>query len=201
MSLIPIQLRPNATADSEEVIAYEAGWRRRFGDDIDVDVAAFYNDYSELLTFTPFRALGNDGSGQVYGAEISTTWRVADNLKLFGGWTWARVHLDGDAIGDNTDSPEQQLSLRGTWDLTDDVSFNLMAFYTDLLGATGINDFGIVAPDWRLDASVQWRVDDGIDLMFGVQDALDSGELEFGTGLSRTVEIERRVFARATLRF
>ncbi|HVK82343.1 MAG TPA: TonB-dependent receptor, partial [Verrucomicrobiae bacterium] len=55
MSTLPltIELLPNAQFESEEIVAYELGYRRQLAPTLSLDVAAFANDYSGLATLTP----------------------------------------------------------------------------------------------------------------------------------------------------
>lgn len=85
--------------DSEELIAYEIGYRFQPKDDLFIDIAVFYNDYDNLKTYevgTPFLDISsaspflvipaivdNKMNGETYGIELSAQWQALE---------WWRLH-------------------------------------------------------------------------------------------------------------
>ncbi|HWL17629.1 MAG TPA: TonB-dependent receptor [Opitutus sp.] len=76
-----------ATGDyaAETVIAYEAGWRQRFGD-ATLDLATFYNDYDRLRTIEPLGAAAvpltykNGLRTRSAGAEVTAMYQPVSRL-------------------------------------------------------------------------------------------------------------------------
>ena len=89
----------NPNFESEEIIAYELGYRARPLERVSLDVAGFVNRIEGLRGFAPGTAFvepepgggvhvvqpataTNLSSGYSYGAEVSAEWRALDHLRL-----------------------------------------------------------------------------------------------------------------------
>src|SRR5207253_9053966 len=107
----PVSVTGDSDAKSEKLIAYEMGYRHRFFDDLTLDIAPFYNDYSRLL-FVPPTTIGrftNAGSGESYGVEVSSMWRPFDRWALEGSYTYVKLEIHGDILhSDEGDAPHHQ---------------------------------------------------------------------------------------------
>ena len=97
---IPVAVRAygNHDMESEEMIAYETGFRAYPRDNISLDIAFFYNDYKKLRTqellptmlretiFTPHFTIPvtarNGMNGSIYGLELAADWQVYDWLNM-----------------------------------------------------------------------------------------------------------------------
>lgn len=103
---------------SEELIAYELGYRVSPREGLVFDIAGYYNDYDNLTTLEkgifhqaiptdedhPFAAfgdyilpvgVGNGGTGKVYGIEVSSTWQVLPSWKLAGYYAFSKISTEG----------------------------------------------------------------------------------------------------------
>ena len=85
----------------QTVTAYELGSKNRFrGANLTVNVAAFYNDYDDILSNT-FVQLGpttvvarsNSGSSRAYGIEAEMTWEPVDQLFIDANATWLNARF------------------------------------------------------------------------------------------------------------
>ncbi len=107
---------------SENLIAYELGYRVQPAKRISFDIAAFYNVYDNLQTTEdgmPFTnpenstntiipiILDNKMKGETFGLEISTTWNVTDRWKLAAEYTFLQMqlHLDKTSTDIGRDTP------------------------------------------------------------------------------------------------
>lgn len=207
----------NPDQESEDLLAFEAGYRVTPVKDVELDLALYYNKYRHLVTFnpgTPFPRLqpqphlvlpffyDNDASGEAYGAELAFQWKVTDNWRLAGHYTFTELQIHAsDASSDFSEAPEgetphHQAHLRSYWDITDELELNGAVYYVDNVPAFS-------APSYvRLDAQVAWQPADNLRFTAGVQNILDDqhpeGTLLFGF-TSR--EIERRGYAAVTFTF
>src|SRR5206468_3254936 len=86
---------------SEELLAYELGYRIQPLPRLSLSLAAFYNDYDKIRSFekinpaatnSPF-TLGNGQKGESYGAELSADYRVTECWRLRAGYTELQIHL------------------------------------------------------------------------------------------------------------
>src|SRR6185503_15516079 len=106
------RLQHNSDFDSEELIAYELGYRLEWSPELSFDVAAFYNDYDELRTTTLLPSslvddgvdpphfllpimVTNDTSGETYGVEIVASWRPLSVLALSAAYSYLEIDLHG----------------------------------------------------------------------------------------------------------
>ena len=107
---VEVVAQGNPNFRSEEVIAYEAGYRTTFSKSVSLDVTGFYNDYRDLryslqgtptfngvhsgqsviqpLTFT------NTLKGKTYGVEIATVWQMLDWWRWDVNYSWLHTHLN-----------------------------------------------------------------------------------------------------------
>jgi iron complex outermembrane receptor protein len=223
---IPLQLSVLGNTDqrSEDVLAFEVGYRVRPDDNFSADIAAFYNIYDHLATVEPqpgvslipcpappffVCALGTSrfddrGSAQTYGIELATDIRPAPWWQLHGAYTFLMMDLDSDAGSNDpligvTDgrNPTQQVSVRSSFDLTDDWDFDIWARYVSDLPERGVNSY------FTFDARLGWRPTDGVELSIVGQNLLAGHHLEFTPELVDTTptEVQRSVYGMITVNF
>jgi len=203
--------------DSEEVIAYEAGYRWLPTSNLSLDMAIFYNDYDDLQgvifaapgaynTFT----FANIRYGSTYGMELSSDWKPVDWMKLQLGYTYIDFDLrvEGDTFGLNADdaiagkSPKHQISFRSAINLNNDLQLNLWLRYVDQLKAfnDGVTSEEVPVDEYlTLDVNVSWRPLENVELMLVGQNLLNSSQLEYISEFSTPpTEIERSVYAKVT---
>jgi iron complex outermembrane receptor protein len=102
----------NADLESEVLLAYEVGYRIQSSSRTSVDVALFYNDYSDMVSieriarFVPGFPVGtaevpweNSLEGQTYGAEVALGVGITDRWRLTATYTLLMVDIDT-PIGD-----------------------------------------------------------------------------------------------------
>jgi len=108
-----------------EMIAYEGGFRQRFGERLSLDVTGFYNDYDGIMSFsgktmqtyigaidpsevTMITFLDNRTDGESYGIETVLDARLTDWMTAEANVTWQDIDLDG---GGNGQSPDWKANL------------------------------------------------------------------------------------------
>ncbi|MDY6987912.1 MAG: TonB-dependent receptor [Thermodesulfobacteriota bacterium] len=206
--------------ESEELLAYEVGYRVRPTDKLSLDMAAFYSDYDNLRTlelgemFPEVSPLpehlvipmtgDNKMDGKAYGIELVAELHLLDWWHLKGAYTYLheRLHLHGDSQDMNSEAgegenPHNQLSLRSCMDLPRNVEFDLWARYVDNLPS---HDLGSYV---SLDARLSWRPQDNLELSLVGQNLLDDHHPEFVPELIETApsEVERSVYGKITWQF
>jgi iron complex outermembrane receptor protein len=209
----------NKNFESENMIAYELGYRVQATQALSLDLSAFYNSYDNLRSgtlgtpsFTPTPAphlllpvaLGNEIDGETYGGELSATWKVNDMLRLIASYSFLEVQLHRGAGVDATlehtyegSSPRNQFQLRSYLDITKDLEVNAALYYVDNLKTGNIPAYT------RVDAGVTWRPKENLEVNVGVQNLFDNRHPEFNDGLFLTspTEIPRTYFAQLTWRY
>ena len=206
---------PNQDFDSEEMFAYELGYRAQPIDDFSWDLALFYNKYDDLLvrrvtpvplmpivvlpTFpiTTFNGMG----GETYGVELSATADMTERWRLYGQYTFLRMQLHADDPVDVASeaatedlSPQNQFYLMSSWDLGCNWELDLIGRYVDV-----VPQFVDVSSYIALDLRVAWKPKENLELSVVGQNLTDPEHPEFGrTGgaslRSPTVEPQRGIY-------
>jgi iron complex outermembrane receptor protein len=205
--------------DTEEVIAYELGYRRQFGESTHIDAAMFYNKYSDLRTTTdtppvcqpggipvlgtPLCTLsaeyislpiqiGNGADVDTHGLELSASHRFSPIWTMQAAYTY----LHSDAIQDTAasavsqDFPDQQLSLRTAFSPTPTTDLDFWIRYVDQLSAQNVDAY------LTLDTRFGWRPIPALEVSLVGRNLLESGHYEFLQEFNETepVEIGREAY-------
>lgn len=185
-----LRLIGNSDFDSEELIAYELGYRWRTAKTFSLDIAVFYNSYDDLLGIesgTPFfetsyfvvpQELVNNLERDSYGVEVSACWQVRSNFRLQAGYSWIDLEVkrqDGTSSGallDEDSFPRHQVKLWGNYDFTKRLSFNSEVYWVDEFETDDIDDY------LRLDVQLIWQPTDALELAIGAENLFNSRHLE-----------------------
>jgi len=151
----------NPLLDSEEVIAYELGYRAQPTKSMTVDIAFFFNDYKDVRTlvnqgvfcqpaglpisdpacfFGPIDyaemplLMMNQIDQDTKGMEISMTYGINDWWRIHGAYSYLKI--DGSdpnnlAVNAGEDSPEHQLSVRSSMNINRATDFDIWMLYVD----------------------------------------------------------------------
>lgn len=118
---------PNMQIESEELIAYEFGYRNKTFKNFSLEFTAFYNDYSDLSAQSfdeEFNVIfDNVGDGYTYGHETTLNWQARDNWKLTANYSYIDMNLK-DENGDNLEIDSNSIE-----DLTPDNIFSLRSYF------------------------------------------------------------------------
>jgi iron complex outermembrane receptor protein len=195
---------------TEEVTAFEWGYRGQMSQNLSIDVATFYNRYDNLLSRHPevvqspgltqnlfiFR---NGVKAESYGTELYANWKVTDSWRLQPGYTWLTVNThaknDIDIIQNEGSSPQNQYSIRSQLSLPHNIEFDTSVYYVD-----NINNTKVKVPNYtRLDLRLGWRPVKALELSVAGQNLLDGHHPEFvGLDLMAS-QIPRSVYGKAVI--
>ncbi len=110
---------PNSDLDSEELMAYEVGYRYRPGEKFFLDVALFANHYKDLINRpADTRTLDNVTDGEAHGVELAGSWYVNDKWRLTGNYTFFDLELHGVNEIDEQAFPRNMASIHSYLDIT-----------------------------------------------------------------------------------
>lgn len=187
---------------SEELLAYELGYRGQPVDNATLSATIYYHDYENLRTSSldpvtgtlPAR-IGNDLDGYVYGLELwgdvalSEDWRISAGLTLLEQEFEPTADFASD-VNASGDDPNYQVFVRSRSELSDDVSLDL-----DL---RAIDDVTPQIPGYvELGARVAWRMNDHAELALSGANLLDESHVEATDGaflqIRRTLQLTARV--------
>lgn len=208
----------NPTGSSEELIAYELGYRIQPEKNISLDVSAFYNDYDRLIIGVPGSvplAYGaniivpiyplNIGTAHTWGGETTAKWNPNAYTELAASYTLLRMKFDqADPLGYNFmgKTPQQQFNVRATFDLPHDLEFTASAYYMDRLSAIDFNTGLGVEAYTRLDLRLMWEPVENIELSLVGQNLLDDLHQEFsGFAYQNSSQVPRSVYGNLTWKF
>jgi iron complex outermembrane receptor protein len=211
-----VSLFGNRGYESEELIAFEMGYRVQLGERFSFRAAGFYNLYDHLRTLeptgvffepqpVPHLVVGatamNLAFGETYGGEVIADYRLADWWRLEGQYGYLQIQLhqeagslDPDARNAEGSSPHHQFKLRSSMDLPHNLFLDAGLRYVDNLPALGVPSY--VTADVRL----AWRPTKSLEISIVGKDLLQARHTEFTSSLFRTqaAAIERSVFGRIT---
>ncbi|HSF41274.1 MAG TPA: TonB-dependent receptor [Thermoanaerobaculia bacterium] len=193
--------------ESEDLLAYELGYRYQPVTGLSLDVATFYNVYDDLRSQerpesgAPFPiTLGNNLNAETWGLEARANYQVAPWWRLYAGYTWFDKSLSLDpgsrdltgGAGEGND-PQNRFSLRSVIDLPRGFELDAWARYVDKLPSPSVPAYT------EMDLRLGWRKSDRLDLSLVGQNLLHDQHAELFTTLPK--EVERSVYGKVTWRF
>ena len=207
----------NRNFESEELIAYEAGYRALPVEHVSLDVSAFFNQYDKLAALELGSAAGaipmilqyqNGMEGETHGMEVFAGWDVTSRWKLTAGYSYIQMNINArtpmetvrnpaansDFLEGNT--PVNQFQLRSALDLPFHLELDTAFFYVDDLPSQEASDYV------RVDARLGWKPMEDLDFDLVFQNLVEGHHKEF-EGSSGTVgtEVPRSVYGKLTWRF
>ncbi|MGH9356123.1 MAG: TonB-dependent receptor domain-containing protein, partial [Terriglobia bacterium] len=209
---------------SEDLLAYELGYRGQVTRALSMDVASYYNVYGNLRGSVPGRpsiaAAGrtpyiliplnivNNLYGRTYGIEASLDWNVARYWSIQPGYAsfagvlheiTAPAGFPGvsdvfQALGDN---PRNQFQIRSNLDLPHRFQFDTNLYYVDRLVSQNVPAYT------RLDAQLTWKTAESLEVSIVGQNLLTPRHMEFNgpEDLVLSTEIPRSAYLKLTWRF
>lgn len=191
--------------DSEVAVSYEAGYRFPFGENANVDLAAFYVDYDELravdVSGPPPLFTANLGEATSRGIEASALWIPSSRSR----WLFAYRYLDIDyefpatSIGGEIGAdPSHEAFIRSTYAIKDNLDVTGMLRYVDDLEfdqSTG--PVSNVSSYTELNLGLIYRISPNLEWSVHGENLLSDSHQEF----SGNHEIERSVFTQLKWRF
>lgn len=214
-----ISVNGNSELEAESVIAYEAGYRYSQNKNFSLDVSMFYNDYKKIIDHKPTNMTTimfiNGLEGTSYGLEISSQWRPLSWLTAEVNYSYIDLSMDltdaenylfsANALVIENSSPQHQLSVQSSIDLSEAVRLNIWGRYIDQLAVSSQGAYfaGIRVDDYvALDANIIWKPTQHLEVMLAAQNLLDDNHLEFvHEYFIEPTEIGRSIYAKVTWDF
>jgi iron complex outermembrane recepter protein len=187
--------------NSEELRAYELGYRYQWKDTFSFDGAIYYNDYHRLIGAAPGMPIvnpvplyvvipvqvGNFGVGQTHGAELYLKFRPARRWVVSAGITELRG-TSPTAVGNMNGLPRQWATVESRLDLVHTLEFDSALYYYDVTSA-GMLVTGSAPTHSRLDLGISARPVRGLTLSIWGQDITSAWNLESSIGAPGTAQI------------
>jgi iron complex outermembrane recepter protein len=203
---------------SETLLAYELGYRAQLNQHLNVSLSTFYNDYDHVRSTTPapagFPSFGfplvfaNNLEGHTYGAELSVVYQPLETWRLRGGYNLLKESLHvktgyvdfSNALNETAD-PEQQASLRSSWDMPNNVQLDVGLRWVDVLHNNNGPNPGTVPSYFEADMRLGWQPYPQLTLELSGQNLLHNHHPEYGYPNPSRAEIQRSAMARAIWHF
>lgn len=219
-TLTYVSLFGDRASTSEELNAYEAGYRVQPINKLFLRIAAFRNLYrgnDVVTTGNPFVEadpppvhvvipiqVANGPKVNTHGVEAAADWSPIKQWKLAAGYSWLSLSQSfafGGPIATalSVDSPKNQFFVRSLLNLRNNIECDATAYYVGKLPVTSVPRY------LRVDLRVGWRPTEALEFSAAGQDLFDAKHAEFGGplfgfGQYRT-QVERRVYGKVTWRF
>ncbi|MDF1819795.1 MAG: TonB-dependent receptor [Immundisolibacteraceae bacterium] len=208
-----VALVGDSRVDPEVMIAYELGWRRRFGQRLTLDTTAFVQDYDDLLGVTssgaprlvqvpaphvliPF-SFDNLEHARLYGLEVSGNWDVTPCWRLQGSYSFSR--LDGVSAVSRVISPpppEQIFNLSSHTDMGANWEFDANLRYNDVQPVLDVDSW------WSLGFRLGWRATRNLTVSLVARELLDREHFEYNDAITtETSSIGRSALLQADWRY
>ncbi len=211
-----MRIEGSSAVRSEELLAFEIGYRAQPTDRFWWDVAVFYNDYENLtarVPATPFPppaafppvywslVYDNAMRGETYGWELAAAYQVNPCWNVQIGYSFldmqlhARPDTTSTAESAEGESPQNQVYLQSGWEFGHGVELDLIWRHVDTLPGLGIPSY--IAMDVRL----AWFPSETLEMAVVGRNLLDSSHPEYDTRSFYASEVESEVYGMATLRY
>jgi iron complex outermembrane recepter protein len=212
-----LQLNGDRGFDSENLLAFELGYRAIPFEKASIDVAAYYNVYDDLRSLEPRAPIVNfPGPGLVtvplvaenrldargYGVEVSGAWSVAPFWRLEAGYTLMILDIDQDdsadptARGQQKDTPVHQVHAGSLVDLPWNFELDTQVYWVDNVSNQDVHDYA------RLDARLGWHPLPQLELSLVGQNLGRKEHDEFGPSFTALpTSVPRSFYGKVTWRY
>ncbi len=218
-SIALMRLIGSPAAQSEELLAYEAGYRAHPSERLHLDATGFYNEYRNLMTLEPLAPYVEAGppprvvapqqfqskaSAATHGLELSASWQPAEKWQLKAAYSWLEMRIRRDADSADSaieakagDAPRHQMQFHAHHAPNARTDLDVSLYYVDKLPNQNIPAYT------RLDARWGWRPNRDLELGLGARNLLDRRHPEFVSALvgPATSEVPRSIYGTATWKF
>lgn len=196
---------------SENVIAYELGYRAQLSSKFSTSISTFYNEYDDIrsITISPNPAslfmTANDLEGQTYGIEFSSSYQALSWWRLNLGYRFLEENLrvkpgqlDLNNAAAETADPHHQVSLKSSMNLSHNVELDAQLRWSDKLQLAQ----GATVPSYtELNVRLGWRPVKNVQLSLVGQNLIHDQHAEFGFPSAARIEIERSIYGKVQWEF
>jgi len=213
-----VEVFANPNRKSEELVAYQAGYRMDLSKQFSLDLATFWNRYHHLQTdepgatfFTaspppPHFVLPQTSSdlahARTYGAEIFGNWNVVRRWRISPGYAFLQMRFrpdgssqDGTVADESGDSPKHGFQVRSQLSLPHRLNWDATVYRVGALPDQGVSRYT------RVDMRLGWLAGESIEFSLVGQNLLTPQHAEFGDDAPLHTLAQRSVFAKMAWTF
>jgi iron complex outermembrane receptor protein len=214
-----LQIIGNNQFQSEELNAYEVGFRWLPSPALSFDIAAFYNVYDNLQSYDigdgelknvngktfytiPIN-LDNNLAGYSYGSEWLATWQMTRQAKFRVSYSFIDIKLNDNEENEFSDevislvadrSLTHQASIWGSFDLSHSVELDLRFYYISERKWDGMNGNYSISDGVDSDLRIGWQATTSLSFSIVGRNLLNAEKQQFITESSSTDSlIERNI--------
>jgi iron complex outermembrane receptor protein len=202
---VPTVFRGNQEFESEELLAFEIGYRLSTFEWFTFDITGFYNRYDNvrgsriISLFPPTGTLTNNLEVDTIGVEIASDLQLHDWWRIRAAYSYINMDVDGpintslNTTGGNT--PHHQGSFRSLNTLPFQVEYDSWIRVADDLPASNIPSYV------ELDLRLGWKPLPNLDLSLVGQNILDNHHPEAAPSLflaTQPTEVQRSIYGKIT---
>ncbi|NTV48262.1 MAG: TonB-dependent receptor [Geobacteraceae bacterium] len=219
---LKLEINGNQNFKSEELLAYEIGYRTEVMSRLSIDVALYYNVYKNLRVITPgtltFEGnplyavqpyiLSNDMHGRAIGVELAADWTPLDWWRLQAAYSYQKLKMQLDGASEDEinkgnaegDTPRHQLSVRSGFDMGRQVTLDFWLRGTDRLASI---DENTIAGYVTMDARLAWKPVKNLELSIVGQNLFHNRHPEFIPEYINTQpsEVVRSAYGKVTWKY
>lgn len=209
-----VRLLGNEDFESEELLAYEAGYRWQAFDRLALDVSVYHNVYEGVASLefgSPFIAADgrtvipivnrNLNDAEADGVGLLATFAVQKFWRLMGTYSYVDLHVEprgadlnrGRLIAGAT--PRHQFGLRSVLDIAPRWQLDVQLRHHTAIRSSQDIPTGGIDEYTEMDVRGAWRFSDDIEFSLVGQNLLHKRHTEFGSPQARG-EIERSVYGK-----
>lgn len=204
----PVVIQGSENFDTEYVLASEIGYRQQLSSRASIDLTLFHHDYQDLRTFAfsgtnPNVQLENNGELQIYGAELSASWRPISRLKIGAAYAWNDVSGQENEDLEASRVVSSIANIRAGYELSTKLTADVSAYFkSDRDGDPGS---GSSAIDSFVSTSVslRWQARPWLSLSLAGYDLFDEGHIESDslTPARSAIEVPRGIYGEIQFQF
>lgn len=190
---VDLTLQGNRNQRSEDVLAYEIGYRTTMIKSLSVDVTAFYNDYAHLRDavqgtpyFDPLRGVlvqplpfSNNLNSKTYGVELAMVWQMSDWWRWDANYSLLKTELPSTAKALVSVSPQQRVNLRSAINVLPELDFDIWFRYVDTNASATSGGDRYIRDYLTMDARLAWRPAAGLEISLVGQNLLTNSHMEY----------------------
>ena len=209
LSPLPTEILLMGASDleSENLTAFEIGYRMTPSPDLSFDTTAFYYIYTDLYAYDPDTSIQNNviqiatvtqnnAEGNTWGVEAAVKWAPFSILRFQGTYTYLKADIElkeGDPTSylpfTSNHAPDHQFSLLSSASLSQNLTLDATVRYVDSAQEGSIPSYT------ELDLRLGWAPREGVEIFTVGQNLLDDDHPEFAVTLpARPARVVERSF-------
>jgi iron complex outermembrane receptor protein len=211
----------NPHEKAEHVIAFDLGYRAQPIGRLSIDIATFFDRYTDLVTHEPAPSFvvtspppthlidpvvnANKMYGATDGIEVAANWRLTSRWTLSAGYALLQMHLHTNSSSQDTtvalhtegSSPRHQAQLRSHVGLYGGLAWDMNVYFVDSLPAQQIPSYT------RMDTQLSWRIAEQLQFNVVGQNLLSDHHAESSDTFTsvNSSQVKRGGYAQFTWRF